>query len=67
MKVVINRTYKAQLVSTENTEVNSPLEYISFLKKFNVEIDMVDAIKDIIADEEVCLSLPVEMDYAVGV
>ena len=63
MKLVIHRTYKLQVVAVVNTVVTTPVEYITYLRKLNVEIDMLDAIKDIVANQQVDLTLPIEMDY----
>lgn len=63
MRLVIYRTYKCNVIATVDTEVNTPLEYIAYLRKFNVQIDMQDAVKDIVVGEQIDLTLPIEMDY----
>lgn len=66
MKLVIHRTYQFEVIATAEAVMSTPLEYIAYLKKFNVEIDMIDAVKDIVADEEITLTLPIEMDYSIN-
>lgn len=66
MRLVIYRTYSNSIIATAETTVNTPQEYIAYLAKFNVEIDMQDALSDILAGEEVTLSLPLEMDYSLS-
>lgn len=63
MKLTIYRTYNRELVATVSTVVSTPEEYIAYLRKFNVQIDMIDAVKDIVAGEQVDLTLPLEMEY----
>lgn len=65
MRLVIYRTYNSSVIVTAETTVDTPQEYIAYLAKFNVQIDMQDALSDILADEEVTLTLPLEMDYSV--
>ena len=66
MRLVIYRTYKCDVIATVDTIVNTPLEYIAYLRKFNVDIDMQDAVKDIVAGEQIDLTLPIEMEYSLS-
>ena len=66
MKLVIYRTFKSEVVATSEVTLRTAEEYIAYLRKFNVQIDMKDAVKDIVVGEQVDLTLPLEMDYSLS-
>lgn len=66
MRLVIHRTYKCVVIAEVTATLDTPLEYIAYLRKFNVEIDMQDAVKDIVVGDEITLTLPIEMDYSLS-
>lgn len=67
MKLIINKTHKRNLIATAEFTVTTVAEYQKALSKFNIEIDEVDAHRDLRNEVPVELTVAVEFDYNPGV
>lgn len=64
MKLVIYKTHKRVLIATSTFTISSVSEYIKKLSLFGIQIDELDAAKDLVEGKSVELTVPVDYDYA---
>lgn len=66
MKLIINKTHNGNQIGTVEATFTSPEPYIAYLSLFNVEIEYKDALKDVVEDDVVELTLSIDQDYAIS-
>lgn len=63
MTLIIYKTHKRVHFATATFTVSSVADYINYLAKFDIQIDEMDAAKDLVIGAPVELTIPVDAEY----
>ena len=67
MNLIIFKTLKNAVIATVELQVNTPVEYMQFMRKFNMDVLYQYAAHIIATEKSLTISVPLETDFALDV